>query len=73
MVSAEGIIALWLGDALGKCHTQSSKMARMLMQDRMNDGVAIVTGSGTGIGAATVRLLAARGVRCVINYASSRD
>lgn len=35
--------------------------------------VAIVTGGGTGIGAATVRLLAARGVVCVINYASSRD
>lgn len=35
--------------------------------------VAIVTGGGTGIGAATVRLLAARGVKCVINYASSRD
>lgn len=35
--------------------------------------VAVITGGGTGIGAATVRLLAARGVRCVINYASSRD
>ena len=35
--------------------------------------VAIVTGGGTGIGAATVRLLAERGVACVINYASSRD
>ena len=39
----------------------------------MKGGVAIVTGGGTGIGAATVRLLAARGVRSVINYASSRD
>ncbi len=39
----------------------------------MKDGVAIVTGGGTGIGAAVVRRLAARGVRCVINYASSRD
>lgn len=35
--------------------------------------VAVVTGGGTGIGAATVRLLAAHGVACVINYASSRD
>ncbi|MBX3594198.1 MAG: SDR family oxidoreductase [Sphingomonas sp.] len=35
--------------------------------------VAIVTGGGTGIGAAVVRRLAARGVRCVINYASSRE
>lgn len=34
---------------------------------------AIVTGGGTGIGAAVVRRLAERGVRCVINYASSRD
>lgn len=39
----------------------------------MQDAVAIVTGGGTGIGAAVVRRLAARGVACVINYASSRD
>lgn len=39
----------------------------------MDGKVAIVTGGGTGIGAATVRLLASRGVRCVVNYASSRD
>ena len=38
----------------------------------MDGAVAIVTGGGTGIGAAVVRRLAARGVRCVINYASSR-
>ncbi|MDF7773818.1 SDR family NAD(P)-dependent oxidoreductase [Sphingomonas sp. AOB5] len=43
------------------------------MTDRMDGSVAIVTGGGTGIGAATVRMLAARGVRCVINYASSRE
>lgn len=41
--------------------------------DPMAGGVAIVTGGGTGIGAAVVRGLAARGVRCVINYATSRD
>jgi 3-oxoacyl-[acyl-carrier protein] reductase len=39
----------------------------------MEGMAAIVTGGGTGIGAAVVRRLAARGVRCVINYASSRD
>ena len=39
----------------------------------MQDSVAIVSGGGTGIGAAVVRRLAARGVRCVINYAHSRD
>jgi 3-oxoacyl-[acyl-carrier protein] reductase len=39
----------------------------------MEGGVAIVTGGGTGIGAEVVRQLAERGVRCVINYASSRD
>ena len=39
----------------------------------MDGSVAIVTGGGTGIGAAVVRRLAARGVRCVINYASSRE
>lgn len=38
----------------------------------MEDMVAIVTGGGTGIGAAVVRRLAGRGVRCVINYAHSR-
>jgi 3-oxoacyl-[acyl-carrier protein] reductase len=41
--------------------------------ESMQGKVAIVTGGGTGIGAATVRMLAARGVQCVINYASSRD
>jgi 3-oxoacyl-[acyl-carrier protein] reductase len=40
--------------------------------DRIEGAVAIVTGGGTGIGASTVRMLAERGVRCVINYASSR-
>ncbi|OYY70568.1 SDR family NAD(P)-dependent oxidoreductase [Sphingomonas sp. 28-63-12] len=39
----------------------------------MQGGVAIVTGGGTGIGAAVVRQLAERGVRCVINYATSSD
>jgi 3-oxoacyl-[acyl-carrier protein] reductase len=39
----------------------------------MRGSVAIVTGGATGIGAATVRALAARDVRCVVNYASSRD
>ena len=39
----------------------------------MEGAVAIVTGGGTGIGAAVVRKLTKRGVRCVINYASSRD
>ena len=41
--------------------------------DRMDGAVAIVTGGGTGIGASVVRRLAARGVRCVVNYAHSRD
>lgn len=43
------------------------------MDQQMMGAVAIVTGGGTGIGAAVVRRLAARGVRCVVNYAHSRD
>ncbi len=39
----------------------------------MDGAVAIVTGGGTGIGASVVRRLAGRGVRCVVNYATSRD
>lgn len=42
------------------------------MADQLDGAVAIVTGGGTGIGAATVRRLAARGVRCVVKYAHSR-
>ena len=43
------------------------------MSAGMDGRVAIVTGGGTGIGASTVRMLAARGVRCIVNYASSRE
>lgn len=43
------------------------------MDGNLSDSVAIVTGGGTGIGAAVVRLLAQRGVRSVVNYAHSRD
>ncbi|MES2753433.1 MAG: SDR family oxidoreductase [Pseudomonadota bacterium] len=39
----------------------------------MKGRVAIVTGGGTGIGAAVVRRLAAQGVSCVVNYSTSRD
>jgi len=39
----------------------------------VKDAVAIVTGGGTGIGAAVVRRLAEQGVRSVVNYASSRE
>lgn len=43
------------------------------MADFFEDKVAIVTGGSQGIGAATVRALAARGARVAINYASSQD
>lgn len=43
------------------------------MTNEMNGAVAVVTGGGTGIGAAVARRLATRGVRCVVNYAHSRD
>lgn len=35
--------------------------------------VALITGSSRGIGAATARLLASRGMRIIVNYRSSRE
>lgn len=39
----------------------------------LKDGVAIVTGSSSGVGEATVKMLAARGCRVVVNYARSAE
>lgn len=39
----------------------------------IKNGVAIVTGSATGIGAETAKLLAKKGCRVVVNYSRSRD
>ena len=39
---------------------------------RRDDRVAIVTGSGKGVGAGIVRVLSAAGIRCVINCNSNR-
>lgn len=39
----------------------------------MNPGIAIVTGSGRGIGAATALLLGQRGYRVCVNYRSDRS
>lgn len=39
----------------------------------LKDKVAIVTGSSSGVGAATVRLLASKGCHVVVNYASSAE
>ncbi len=41
--------------------------------ERLRDNVAIVTGSATGIGAATAKRLASKGCRVVINFTKSRD
>ncbi|MFP6855032.1 MAG: SDR family oxidoreductase, partial [Opitutales bacterium] len=40
---------------------------------KIDGGVALVTGAGTGVGAATARLLASKGCRVAINYRSSKD
>lgn len=40
---------------------------------KLENAVAIVTGSSSGVGAATARLLASRGCRVVINYSRSAD
>jgi 3-oxoacyl-[acyl-carrier protein] reductase len=44
-----------------------------MADDFFSDKIAIVTGGGRGIGAATVKLLAARGAKVAINYSSSKD
>ena len=40
---------------------------------QLNNKVAMVTGSSSGVGAATARLLASKGCNVVINYSSSRE
>ena len=39
----------------------------------LKDHVAIVTGASRGIGAATAKLLAAKGAKVAVNYSKSRD
>lgn len=39
----------------------------------MDRKVAIVTGSSSGVGAATARLLSGKGFNVVVNYANSAD
>jgi NAD(P)-dependent dehydrogenase (short-subunit alcohol dehydrogenase family) len=39
---------------------------------KLQDAVVIVTGSGTGVGAASVRQFAAKGARVVVNYSRSQ-
>jgi 3-oxoacyl-[acyl-carrier protein] reductase len=39
----------------------------------LKEKVAIVTGSSRGIGAASVKLLAAHGAKVAVNYQASRD
>ena len=39
----------------------------------LKNAVGIVTGSSSGVGAATVRLLASKGCNVVVNYSSSKD
>ena len=39
----------------------------------LESAVGIVTGSSSGVGAATVRLLASKGCNVVVNYSSSED
>ena len=41
--------------------------------ERLQDNVAIVTGSATGIGAETAKRLASKGCRVVVNFTKSRD
>mgnify|MGYP001599924464 CR=1 FL=1 len=40
---------------------------------RQDAPVALITGGGTGIGAATARLLASHGWRVALNYRASRE
>lgn len=49
----------------------SDEIASPHTTDHFDDQVALITGSSRGIGAATAKLLAARGARVVVNYRAS--
>ena len=72
---ADGGMTMYYGEKLGKPAPaqEFAPSPQPVAEKKPEDRVALVTGSGKGVGAGIVRVLSAAGMKCVINCNSNRQ